>query len=100
MRIGKIMTVACGIMLLAAAPTTDAAAAGRLAAPALPAALGPAAITGAATAPAAAPLFRDVQHERVGVIAGGRVRDMKDPAGRCRAGCGVHGVGGVLILLR
>jgi hypothetical protein len=45
-------------------------------------------------------VFRDVQGEHGGVIAGERVLDMKDPAWRCRAGFGVHGVGGVLILLR
>jgi hypothetical protein len=45
-------------------------------------------------------VFRDAQRERGGVVSGERVRDSGSPARRCRAGLGVHGVGGVLILLR
>jgi GTP-sensing pleiotropic transcriptional regulator CodY len=45
-------------------------------------------------------LLRDARRECGGVIAGGRVRDMKGPAGRLPGGAGVHGVGGVLILMR
>jgi hypothetical protein len=43
-------------------------------------------------------VFRVVQRERGGVIRGERVRVMKSPARRSRAGLGVHGVAGVLIL--
>ena len=58
--------------------------------------------------PAAAPappspggcVFRDVLRERGGVAEGEHVRDMRNPARRCRAGFGVHGVGGLLILMR
>ena len=45
-------------------------------------------------------VFGDAQRERGGVIGGGRVRDMKGPAGRLPGGAGVHGVGGVLIPMR
>jgi hypothetical protein len=34
-------------------------------------------------------VFRDVQRERGGVMAGGRVRDMKGPAGRVPGGAWV-----------
>jgi hypothetical protein len=45
-------------------------------------------------------VFRDVQRERHGASGGERVRDMKGPAGRLPGGAGVHGVAGMLILLR
>jgi hypothetical protein len=44
-------------------------------------------------------MFGDVQGERGGVIGSERVRDMRSPAGGCRAGLDVHGVVGVQILL-
>jgi len=39
-----------------------------------------------------------IQGERAGVVDGGRVCDMTSPARRSRAGLGVQGVAGVLIL--
>ena len=48
----------------------------------------------------AAEVFRDVLRERGGVAEGEHVRDMRNPAGRCRAGFGAQGVGGLLSLSR
>jgi hypothetical protein len=48
--------------------------------------------------PHAARLLRDVWCECGGVTGDERVRVMKSPAQRSRAGLGVHGVAGVLIL--
>jgi hypothetical protein len=45
-------------------------------------------------------VFRNIRRERGGVVAGERVRDLKDPVRRLSAGPGVHGVGGLLILMR